>query len=188
MPGSTPELGLPYPVANDQADVPKDIKALADAVEAVLILRSGEYRQAVSGLSGLTCSGKTGGGDWTSQPTGATTGFPLDVKVACPASKLLAVQVGVYASTPDSNAYADMCYRIYKGGTLLLSEASSRMARLNGETGLAVTITRLSLVTATATPGDLLTVRATFRNGGTAGDVSFSYPNIVVHTRTSQDV
>ena len=34
--GQTPDLGLPYPEYDNDTDVPKDIKALADAVEAQL--------------------------------------------------------------------------------------------------------------------------------------------------------
>lgn len=33
MPGATPNLALPYPVAADTADVPRDIKALADKLD-----------------------------------------------------------------------------------------------------------------------------------------------------------
>lgn len=35
MPAATGRLALPYPVAGDAADVPKDVKALADRVEAL---------------------------------------------------------------------------------------------------------------------------------------------------------
>lgn len=35
MPASTPRLLLPYPVGADSADVPRDVKALADRVEAL---------------------------------------------------------------------------------------------------------------------------------------------------------
>jgi hypothetical protein len=38
MAGSTATLALPYPVAADSADVPRDIKALADKLEASVLV------------------------------------------------------------------------------------------------------------------------------------------------------
>ena len=36
--GSTPNLALPYPELSDNADVPQDIRALADKLDAILAL------------------------------------------------------------------------------------------------------------------------------------------------------
>jgi microcystin-dependent protein len=36
MPGTTPKLALPYPIPNDIVDVPRDVKALADKVDATV--------------------------------------------------------------------------------------------------------------------------------------------------------
>src|SRR4029077_86633 len=41
---ATPNLGLPYPSATDTADIPRDIKALADKLDAGAIFIVGEVR------------------------------------------------------------------------------------------------------------------------------------------------
>jgi hypothetical protein len=35
MPAATPRLALPYPTPDDQVDVPRDVEALAEALEAI---------------------------------------------------------------------------------------------------------------------------------------------------------
>jgi microcystin-dependent protein len=41
MPGSTPTLALPYPTPDDQVDVPRDVKALADAIDPLGVVPVG---------------------------------------------------------------------------------------------------------------------------------------------------
>ena len=42
--GATPRLGLPYPTPDDNVDVPRDIKALADKIDAGAMFIIGEIR------------------------------------------------------------------------------------------------------------------------------------------------
>lgn len=54
MPDETPILKLPYPEAEDAADVPKDVKALAEATEgAVLASNNSTYRLLLQGRTAL---------------------------------------------------------------------------------------------------------------------------------------
>jgi len=41
MPGSTPSLSLPYPTPGDTVDVPRDVKALADAMDPLGVVPTG---------------------------------------------------------------------------------------------------------------------------------------------------
>ena len=60
MPAATPSLALPYPVPDDQVDVPRDIKALADAMDLQGVVPIGTilmWAAAASPLGWLLCNG-----------------------------------------------------------------------------------------------------------------------------------
>jgi hypothetical protein len=68
----TPTYGLPYPGGNDTADIPRDIKALADAVARELNVAGSRAINAGAGLNG----GGTIGADRTIN-VGAGTGISV---------------------------------------------------------------------------------------------------------------
>jgi microcystin-dependent protein len=62
MPGTTPNLNLPYPIPGDTVDVPRDIKALADALDPVGAIPIGSmtmWPTAVAPNGWLLCKGQT---------------------------------------------------------------------------------------------------------------------------------
>jgi microcystin-dependent protein len=61
MPGTTPNLGLPYPTPGDTVDVPRDVKGLADAVDGVGVVPIGTmmmWPTAVAPNGWLLCKGQ----------------------------------------------------------------------------------------------------------------------------------
>jgi hypothetical protein len=68
MPAATPRLALPYPTPDDQVDVPRDVEALAEALEAIKNL--GMVPQCY--LSGTFTANTGGGVNWTLPAAGST--------------------------------------------------------------------------------------------------------------------
>jgi hypothetical protein len=71
MPLTTPRLGLPYPVPDDQVDVPRDVEALAEALEALPDLGA-PYPALGCHVTGVTAAWTSGdkqiGADGTTNP------------------------------------------------------------------------------------------------------------------------
>lgn len=60
--GQTPNLSLPYPELGDSADVPRDIKALADALDTQSVIPAGVIQMwpdAAAPAGWLLCQGQT---------------------------------------------------------------------------------------------------------------------------------
>jgi microcystin-dependent protein len=51
MPGTTPTLGLPYPTPDDQVDVPRDVKALADSLDPLGTVPVGAFMMWLTAIT-----------------------------------------------------------------------------------------------------------------------------------------
>lgn len=165
---ATPVYKLPFPDMAYSANVPRDVEALAAAVEALLATKlpatSGVVRSVSAPTSTLyTIPGSSGA--YTATPDGLAR---LSVTVACPSSKLLGITIGTAARADIAGTTVYLSTEVKKGSTVISSASSDRSCMLDGTSSLRVSIMRSFVVdlngVAGIAPADQLTVSLMFAN------------------------
>lgn len=108
MPGTTPVFLIPYPVTTDSPNVPVDIKALADRLEAIMNVATVGVQHTDSGTVTSTT--------FTADRTGTTNEAGIAF-VAPPSGKVLvAIKAGLFNS--NATPYNIASYEVRTGSSI----------------------------------------------------------------------
>jgi hypothetical protein len=166
-----PPYEFPYPLPEERAEAPRDIRLLAERMHTVLKTFGGSRGQVELTEQFTVGPNK----DWFYDPPGSQGVVQVAVRLG--AAKTLLVAVSAVMSADDIGAFGYLGYTVKNGANkaVLVAPSGNRAAYLNGVgSSLSVSVARFHVHTfSSLPPGNSILVSPAYANTGTRGSVRF---------------